>query len=186
LMSVPLNPQDIPPFQVQPLIPGVPIDGSTRDATPPRITCAQALGSEIYVGCSNGQLIRYALQADDPNVLESYTVLSRKTLPNEKAIDDIIILPSLSRLLVQTDRQIHFYILPSLDPVPTIKPIRNVLTFAVDHRHLQRPPVQVNESVEFSVIKKAGIAMFSMRNDRLFYQKVRLSVFFPVYLVLTC
>jgi hypothetical protein len=26
-------------------------------------------GSEIYVGCSNGELIRFALQADDPNVV---------------------------------------------------------------------------------------------------------------------
>lgn len=24
-------------------------------------------GSEIYVGCSNGELLRFALQADDPN-----------------------------------------------------------------------------------------------------------------------
>jgi hypothetical protein len=47
------------------------------------------------------------------------------------------------------------------------------LAFAVDHRHLQRPPVLVNEPVEFSVIKRTGIAMFSLRNDKLFYQKVR-------------
>lgn len=104
-----------------------------------------------------------------------------------------MILPSLSRLLVpsgtyafiktphltthlkitllSSDHQIHFYTLPSLEPVP-IKPVRNAQTFAVDHRHLQRPPVVVNEPVEFCVIKRAGIAMFSMRNDRLFYQKV--------------
>ena len=71
-----------------------------------------------------------------------------------------------------TDRQIHFFALPSLDPVTNIKPIRNVLTFAVDHRHLQRPPIIINESVEFSVIKRSGISMFSLRNDKLFYQKV--------------
>ncbi|KAF5356987.1 hypothetical protein D9756_006358 [Leucocoprinus leucothites] len=198
-MSTSTNPLDIPPFQVQPLIPGVVIEDkgdSTRNASsttpsPPRITCAQALASEIYVGCSNGELIRYALQADDPEVLESYMILSRQSLPNEKPIDNIIILPSLSRLLVQSgtyflgtlssgnlsrildtlDRQIHFYMLPSLDPLTTIKPVRNVVTFAVDHRHLQRPAVVVNEPVEFSVIKRTGIAMFLIRNDRLFYQK---------------
>lgn len=98
-------------------------------------------------------------------------ILSRQSLPNEKPIDNIIILPSLSRLLVQSDRQIHFYMLPSLDPLTTIKPVRNVVTFAVDHRHLQRPAVVVNEPVEFSVIKRTGIAMFLIRNDRLFYQK---------------
>lgn len=25
------------------------------------------VGSEIYVGCSNGELLRFTLQADDPN-----------------------------------------------------------------------------------------------------------------------
>lgn len=25
------------------------------------------VGSEVYVGCSNGELLRFALQADDPN-----------------------------------------------------------------------------------------------------------------------
>jgi hypothetical protein len=25
------------------------------------------VGSELYVGCSNGELLRFALQADDPN-----------------------------------------------------------------------------------------------------------------------
>lgn len=29
--------------------------------------CLYNSGSEIYVGCSNGELIRFALQADDPN-----------------------------------------------------------------------------------------------------------------------
>ncbi|KAJ3563567.1 hypothetical protein NP233_g8862 [Leucocoprinus birnbaumii] len=175
-MSTPTNPLDIPPFQVQALTSGVVAEdkGKNRDAQVqevPRITSAQALGSEIYVGCSNGELVRYALQADDPTVLESYEIMSRQTVPSEKAIDKIVIMPSLSRLIVQTDRQILFYTLPSLDLVTTIKPIRNVVTFAVDHRHLQRPPVVVNEPVEFSVIKRAGIAMFVMRGDRLFYQK---------------
>ncbi|KAF9441751.1 hypothetical protein P691DRAFT_682937 [Macrolepiota fuliginosa MF-IS2] len=166
-MSTPTDPPDIPPFQVQQLIQSVFEDESGMK---PRITCAQALASEIYVGCSNGELIRFALQADDPNKLESYTILSRRTLPADKAIDDIVVLPSLSRLLVQSDRQIHVYTLPSLDPV-NVKPIRNVVRFAVDHRHLQRPPIVINEPVDFSVIKRSGIAMFSLRNDRLFYQK---------------
>ena len=43
-------------------------------------------GSEIYAGCSNGELIRFALQADDPNKVNSlvlgklfskYTIYSR-------------------------------------------------------------------------------------------------------------
>ena len=87
-------------------------------------------GSEIYVGCSNGDLIRFALQADDPNVvcwlnynysssadsrlcqLESYSVLSRQTLPNNKPIEEIVLIPSLSRAFILSGTSVHF-------PLPT-------------------------------------------------------------------
>lgn len=84
-----VNPLEVPPYLLQPLIPSV---------TAGTVTCAQAFGkymtiiddhclslppwspsiiqesvltpiagSEIYVGCSNGELLRYALQPDaDP------------------------------------------------------------------------------------------------------------------------
>jgi hypothetical protein len=38
-----------------------------------------SLGSEIYVGCSNGELLRFALQADDPNKV----CISKVALPIE-------------------------------------------------------------------------------------------------------
>jgi hypothetical protein len=64
----------IAPYQIQPLISNISIE----------VSCARAVGtmafisfilkpakkdaeSEIYVGCTNGELIRFALQADDPN-----------------------------------------------------------------------------------------------------------------------
>ena len=173
-------------------------------------------GSEIYVGCSNGEVIRFALQADDPNKVnfvfdlqrtilliynsqqESYTILSRQTLPGDKPIDEIVIIPSLLRALVlsgisvfiiclpshgvtyfsSTDHQIHFFTIPSLSPFP-INPIRHVVTFAVDDQHLKRPlpsltPQGVRhpvESVDFCVVKRAGLAMYSLK-DRLSYMKV--------------
>ena len=72
--------------------------------------------------------------------------------------------------------QIYFYTFPSLDLVVAIKPIRNVITFAVDSDHLQRPfsPERGTrvEPVEFSVIKARSVALFNLRNDRLIYQKV--------------
>ena len=178
------------------------------------------LGSEIYVGCSNGDLIRFALQADDPNKvnivrllttnnplnlpfsqLESYTILSRQTLPGDKPIDEIVLIPSLLRALVlsgffsiiclsghdlsyscSTDHQIHFFTIPSLTPFP-IKPIRHVVTFAVDDQHLKRPPPSLSsqgvrptvESVDFCVVKRAALAMYSLR-DRLSYLKVKFVV----------
>lgn len=74
---------------------------------------------------------------------------------------------------------VFFYSLPTLDIVPPnhIKPMRNVIGIAVDEQHLRRPPASPhdphvpNEPVDFSVIKRNTIALYSLR-DRLFFQKV--------------
>jgi hypothetical protein len=94
-----------------------------------------------------------------------------------KTIDEIVLVPSISRALILSDRQIHFYTLPSLDAVhaSVVKPIRNVVTFAVDRQHLRRPPPssvspQPMEPVEFCVVKRSTIAMYNLR-DKLFFQK---------------
>lgn len=86
---------------------------------------------------------------------------------------------ALSYPLVSTDHQIYFYTVPSLDPFP-IKPIRHVVTFAVDDQHLKRPPPSLSpqgvrlpvEPVDFCIIKRAGLAMYTLK-DRLSYLKVR-------------
>ncbi|KAJ7741453.1 hypothetical protein DFH07DRAFT_751107 [Mycena maculata] len=166
MTSAPTKPIDVPPFQLQTLI------GHCN------ARCAQALGSEIYVGGSNGELIRFALQADDPNSLETYSIISRQSVPNEKPIDEIVLLPSISRALVLSDHQIHFYTLPALDLVPPniIKPIRHVVSFAVDQNHIKRPvpplstPVSAIPAVDFCVIKRSAIALYSL-HERLFYHK---------------
>ncbi|KAF9078833.1 hypothetical protein BDP27DRAFT_1310251 [Rhodocollybia butyracea] len=119
--------------------------------------------------------MRFALQTGE---IESYTILSRQSVPNDKPIEEIVLLPSISRALVFSDKQIHFYTLPSLDVVShqVIKPIRNVVTFAVDQRHLTRPAPSANsashrnEAVDFCVMKRTSIALYSLR-ERLFYQK---------------
>ncbi|KAF7318905.1 CNH domain-containing protein [Mycena chlorophos] len=166
-MSTAPAPPDVPPFQIQTLIAGI------KNAR-----CGCALGSEIYIGCDNGQLIRFALQAESPDKLESYREMSRQNLPGDKPVDEIVVLPSLYRALVFSDHQIHFYTLPTLDPVPlsVIKPLRHVQAFAVDHAQLKRPvpppsaPISSLEPVDFCVIKRSSIALYSLR-DRLFYQK---------------
>ncbi|RDB27975.1 Transforming growth factor-beta receptor-associated protein 1 [Hypsizygus marmoreus] len=159
------------------------VDDSGLQTGTIHVRCAQALGSEIYVGCSNGELIRFALQADDPNKLESYSILSRQTVPNGKPVDEIVLIPCLSRAFILSgnlllDRIVHFYTLPSLDPVAPslVKPIRHVVTLAVDHRDLQRPPLSSSgppapmDPVNFCIIKRSSIAMYTMR-ERLSYHK---------------
>ncbi|KAI0320596.1 hypothetical protein OF83DRAFT_557224 [Amylostereum chailletii] len=178
MTSAPTQPIEIPPYQVQPLLDTViELYGyNSADGVPlVDVRCAQALGSEIYVGCSNGELLRFALQVNDPDQPESYSLLSRQTLPAPKPIDEIILVPSISRALVLCDRQVHFYVLPSLDVVP-IKPVRNVQTFAVDHQHIIRPappfsdpPIPV-EPVELCIVKRSSIALCSLR-EQLSYQK---------------
>ncbi|KAJ6473549.1 hypothetical protein C8R47DRAFT_1144794 [Mycena vitilis] len=167
MSSAPTKPVDVPPFQLQTLI----AKCSAR--------CAQALGSEIYVGCANGELIRFALQADDPNTLEAYSIISRQSVPNDKPVDEIVLLPSISRALVLSDHQIHFYTLPALDAVPQhiMKPIRHVVAFAVDQNHLKRPapslsaPAALEQlQVDLCVVKRSAISMYGLR-DRLYYQK---------------
>jgi len=81
----------------------------------------------------------------------------------------------------QADRQIFLYIIPSLEPVPGIKPIRNVMTFAVDHRHIVRPSLPMDSPapvlpIDFCVVKRNGIALYSLR-EQLLYHKVENSSF---------
>ncbi|OBZ67664.1 Transforming growth factor-beta receptor-associated protein 1 [Grifola frondosa] len=176
----PTKPLDVPPYQLQSLISAV-IDSPHRVPTV-QVRCAQALGSEIYVGCSNGELLRFALQANNPDTPGSYTLLSRQTLPNDKPIDEIVLTPSISRALILSDHQVHFYTLPALDMVPSnmIKPIRNVVTLAVDEQHIRRPspslsdiPVPI-DPIEFCVIKRNAIAMYSLREKLFFHKEIPL------------
>ena len=81
-------------------------------------------GSEIYVGCSNGELLRFTLQADDPykvcvlstrrwrvglifHQIESYSLLSRQSMPNEKPVDEIVLVPSIARALILSGANLY-------------------------------------------------------------------------------
>ena len=177
-------------------------------------------GSEIYVGCSNGEVLLFALQANGPNQVcsghssssrsddtqpESYTLLSRQMLPTGKPVDEIVLTPSISKALVLSgksvhgfhpspsdfgvDRQILFFVIPSLELVSTIKPIRNVIAFAVDHQHIVRPVPSMDSPlpflpIDFCVVKRSSIVLYSLR-ESLKYIKVGLSAF-PFRLLTYC
>ncbi|KAG2737987.1 hypothetical protein P692DRAFT_20842227 [Suillus brevipes Sb2] len=176
-----VNPLEVPPYLLQPLIPSV---------TAGTVTCAQAFGSEIYVGCSNGELLRYALQPDaDPTKLDAYTLLSQQSHPSGKQIDELILIPCIARALILCDRQFHVYTLPSLDLAPNTKSIRNVEALAVDHNHLQRPAATSlttratststnlptergkSDSVDLCVIKRSTIATYSLSEEKLTFTR---------------
>lgn len=95
-------------------------------------------------------------------------------MPNDKSVDEIVLVPSLQRVFILSDNQVHFYTLPSLDPV-NIKPIRHIVALAVDQQHLLRPPPTNGSPVEpvhFCAIKRTAIGMYSIRGDRLLFMKV--------------
>jgi len=73
-----------------------------------------------------------------------------------------------------TDNQLHFFTLPELD-ILQIPPIRNVQAIAVDQQALTRPflhaAIHTVEAVEFCVIKKTGLGLFSLR-EKLTFHKV--------------
>ncbi|KAI0252536.1 hypothetical protein BJV78DRAFT_1201303 [Lactifluus subvellereus] len=171
-------PLDIPPYKVQPLISSVlEIYGPDTSEFPfsIEVKCVQALGPEIYVGCSNGDLLRFALQPNVPGQPDSYTLLSRQALPTGKPIDEIVLTPSISTALILSDRQIFFYIIPSLEPVLGIKPIRNVIAFAVDQQHVVRPAPSVDSPapilpVDFCIVKRNAIVLYSLQ-EQLSYRK---------------
>ncbi|KAG1823674.1 CNH domain-containing protein [Suillus subaureus] len=176
-----VNPLEVPPYLLQPLIPSI---------TAGTVTCAQALGSEIYVGCSNGELLRYALHPDaDPTKLDAYALLSQQSHPSGKQIDELILVPCIARALILCDRQVHIYTLPSLDLVPNPKPVRNIEALAVDHNHLQRPAATSlttrststsinfpaergkNDAIDLCVIKRSTIAMYSLSEEKLTFTR---------------
>jgi hypothetical protein len=77
------------------------------------------------------------------------------------------------RVLLNPDGQLHFFTLPELNILP-IQPIRNVQAIAVDQQALTRPflhaPIHTVEAVDFCVIKKTGLGLFSLREKLVFHK----------------
>ncbi|KAG6875789.1 hypothetical protein C0992_002301, partial [Termitomyces sp. T32_za158] len=177
----PTNPVDIPPYQLQGLF------LSTEDTFGREnlryVPHVSHVWQEIFKSVVGKRL------AEDPNKPESYSLLSRQTVPLGKPVDEIVLVPCLGRafsysliIFLLSDRILYFYTLPSLDPVSLniVKPIRHVVTFAVDHRDLQRPSILPNtpttqlESVNFCIIKRTGVAMYVMRERLNFLKEIPL------------
>ncbi|CAE6446226.1 unnamed protein product [Rhizoctonia solani] len=146
----------------------------------PQVTvrCAQALGRDVYVGNSDGTLVRYSLQDQGTSRNgDSYQITGRQTLTSRKPIDQIALIPCIARLLVFSANTLHFYTLPGIEPVPQalIQSMTRVLAFAVDEQVLRLPsPSQHGapavESVGLCVFTRGQIRMFALR-ERLLHVK---------------
>lgn len=81
-----------------------------------------------------------------------------------------MLVPTISKALILSDRRILFFTTPSLELVQSIKPIRNVMAFAVDHQHLSRTVPSIDSPlpllpVDFCVVKSTGIVLYSLRES---------------------
>ncbi|KIJ36749.1 hypothetical protein M422DRAFT_178925, partial [Sphaerobolus stellatus SS14] len=134
------------------------------------------IGSDIYVGCSNGALLRYfcvdALNSSEP---ESYQLLMSQSLPFERPIDQIILVPSVEHVLVFSGQQIHFFSYPNLEPIEDIKPLRNVVSFALDEAQLRKSPSErrspQQEFIRLCAIKRNSINVYVLTAPRLQFRK---------------
>ncbi|KAH9074328.1 hypothetical protein EDB83DRAFT_2312651 [Lactarius deliciosus] len=180
MASAPSAPVDIPPYQVQPLISNVLYGPDASDAAfTVEVKCVQGLGSEIYAGCSNGDLLRFALQANGPNQVNRFRLTSLHVSNDDDAARIICSRISKDATNRKADRQIFFYVIPSLEPVPGIKPIRNVMCFAVDHRHIVRPSLPMDSPapvlpVDICVVKRTGIGLYSLREQLIYHKDIPL------------
>ena len=76
-------------------------------------------------------------------------------------------------ITLNLDGQLHFFTLPELK-ILAIPPIRNVYAIAMDQQALSRPllhaPVHTVEAVDFCVIKKTALGLFSLREKLVFHK----------------
>ncbi|CUA73702.1 O-methylsterigmatocystin oxidoreductase [Rhizoctonia solani] len=133
------------------------------------VRCAQALGRDVYVGNSDGTLVRYSLK--DGGTLRdgnSYQVTGRQTLTSRRPIDQIVLIPCIAKLLVLSANTLHFYNLPGIEPVPQalIQSMTRVLAFAVDEHAIFTSPKSQGapiEPVELCVFVRGHVRIFSLR-----------------------
>ncbi|KAG8857111.1 hypothetical protein FRB91_011798 [Serendipita sp. 411] len=121
------------------------------------ISCIQALGSDIYIGCSNGTLLRYVLNETEDGTYQ-YTPISEFMLQTRASIEDIQLAPSLSMALVLSDGCIFFLSLPTLALVPPeiIRPMKNAIAFAINETSGPQEPVGL------ALIKRDGIGFWEL------------------------
>ncbi|QRW19615.1 vacuolar protein-sorting-associated protein 39 [Rhizoctonia solani] len=142
------------------------------------VRCAQALGRDIYVGNSDGTLVRYSLQDQGSSRdRDLYQVTARQILAGRRPIDQIALIPCIARLIVFSAGTLHFYTLPGIEPVPQalIQSMTRVLAFAVDEQVMRLPPPNEQgpptvEPVGMCVFVRGQIRIFTLR-ERLMHMR---------------
>jgi len=165
------------PFELQPLVENiVDLDNFPQEnrGSLQIVTCVQALGQEIYVGCQDGSLMRYILPELDGGLAEAYMLLFRVTVPNSKPVDEIQVVPTSGRVLVLSDQKVYSFSHPNLDFISSASepPLKGALSICLDENP-PAPATRANQvpTTEFCIIKPSAVVLYALR-EKLSYRKV--------------
>ncbi|KAI4619204.1 uncharacterized protein J4E87_007792 [Alternaria ethzedia] len=132
-----LPPQD-GPYILRKLVANLPLsaDGPSTDV---RITCVEVWNGNLYVGTSAAEIIHFVLlppETDDPSEEPTAIIASRLEPPhndsNGPGVQQILLLPKISKACVLCNNTLSIYSLPELSPDSTFKPIGCLWVGGVD------------------------------------------------------
>ncbi|GJJ14976.1 hypothetical protein Clacol_009246 [Clathrus columnatus] len=130
-------------------------------------------GTELYIGCSNGSLLRYAFISSLVDPPEGYQLLTHQSLPSNKPIEQIYIAASVEQVLVLSDSQVYFFSFPNLEPSTEINPIRHVAMFTLDETQRRQTPDRRPRPQEarLCILKRNAINLYTLSARRLQFRK---------------
>ncbi|KAI4948182.1 hypothetical protein J4E91_006176 [Alternaria rosae] len=126
------------PYILRKLVANLPLsaDGPSTDV---RIKCVEVWNGNLYVGTSAAEIIHFVLlppETDDPSEEPTAIIASRLEPPhndsNGPGVQQILLLPKISKACVLCNNTLSIYSLPELSPDSTFKPIGCLWVGGVD------------------------------------------------------
>ncbi|KAF1833098.1 hypothetical protein BDW02DRAFT_570406 [Decorospora gaudefroyi] len=133
------------PYILRKLVANLPLsaDGSSAavhgSSAAVHITCVEVWNGNLYVGTSAAEIIHFVLlppESDDPAEEPTAIIASRLEPPHSDAngpgVQQILLLPKISKACVLCNHTLSIYSLPELSPDSTFKPIACLWVGGVD------------------------------------------------------
>jgi len=159
-------PQD-GPYILRKLVANLPLsaDGPSTDV---RITCVEVWNGNLYVGTSAAEIIHFVLlppETDDPSEEPTAIIASRLEPPhndsNGPGVQQILLLPKISKACVLCNNTLSIYSLPELSPDSTFKPIGCLWVGGVDLNDDTEGPAEDGVVVVIGLKKRLRLVQIS-------------------------
>jgi hypothetical protein len=117
------------PYILRSLIKDVALSaGGDEQSQDVRITCVEVWKENLYIGTSSGEILHHVQIPADPNDAAIWILASRLSPPvnqqNGVGIQQILLLPAVSKACILSNNTLNFYTLPELSPAfPQLKPL---------------------------------------------------------------